>query len=84
MLGCTHIHVVERVMAKAEPDLAEVNRLLRGEPGTANKTVDRSENARLKDCTRPSLPYSGLDQRGRGAMHAATALLAKYPGGGRV
>ena len=27
--------------------------------------------------------YSGLDQRGRGAMHAATALLAKYPGGER-
>jgi predicted RNase H-like nuclease (RuvC/YqgF family) len=44
-------------MAKAEPNPAEVNRLVRGEPGPETETVDvkyalsalRSENARLKE-----------------------------------
>jgi len=49
-------------MAKAEPNLAEVNRLIGAEPdpGTISKTIDvehalavlRSENAWLKDCFR--------------------------------
>jgi hypothetical protein len=49
-------------MAKAEPDLTEVNRLIMDEPGqgSASKTVDveyalavlRSEHDRLKDCAK--------------------------------
>jgi predicted RNase H-like nuclease (RuvC/YqgF family) len=50
-------------MAKAEPNLAEVNRLAyepSSTPNTATRTIDvehalavlRSENARLKDCAR--------------------------------
>jgi predicted RNase H-like nuclease (RuvC/YqgF family) len=45
-------------MAKTEPNLAEVNRLIRGEADQSVETIDvkhalavlRSENARLKDC----------------------------------
>ena len=54
-------------MAKPEPNLVEVNRLMSGEPGAASQTVDveyalaalRAENARLRDCANCGFGYQG-------------------------
>ena len=58
--------------AKAEPDLVEVNRLIRAEPGadTVSRTIDvehalavlRSENARLKDAARMNAERAALNE----------------------
>ncbi len=72
-------------MAKAEqveePDLAEVNRLLRGAPapGTVGKTVDieyafnvlRSENARLKETAKKLAETEASNEETHKREHAA-------------
>jgi predicted RNase H-like nuclease (RuvC/YqgF family) len=62
-------------MAKAEPDLAEVNRLIRGDivpaPNTVSKTIEhalavlRSENAWLKDCAKTNAEREAQNEETR-------------------